>query len=286
MLKQINRLNLSQEQIKAEKKADKKKKIEERGFWNDNRREQNLKQATQKAINKFIKNVSQDDMKRHKDRENNRLVSQLIADCNEKKLLPCVIFCFSKKKIQELAENIYTTKLNTNKEAGEVLNFFEDAMKNLKPEDKELNQFRFIYEIAKNGYAIHHGDLMPLAKEIVELLFSKGLIKVLIATETFAMGINMPTKTVIFHSTQKVDGPDGVMRFLNSSEYVQMSGRAGRRGLDEKGTVIIIVKDPQSLPKADQMVKMTDHPGEPLISKFRLTYKSMLNLFSSKDINT
>ena len=100
------------------------------------------------------------------------------------------------------------------------------------------------------------------------------------------MGINMPTKTVIFHSTRKVDGPDGATRFLNSSEYVQMSGRAGRRGLDEKGTVIIIVKDPESLPKGDQMVKMTDHPGEPLISKFRITYKSMLNLFSSRDINT
>ena len=75
-------------------------------------------------------------MKRHKDRENNRLVSQLIADCKEKKLLPCVIFCFSKKKIHELAENIYTTQLNTNREAGEVHHFFMDAMKNLKPEDK------------------------------------------------------------------------------------------------------------------------------------------------------
>jgi antiviral helicase SKI2 len=82
----------------------------------------------------------------------------------------------------------------------------------------------------------------------VELLFSEGLIKVLFATETFAMGINMPTKTVIFNSIKKVTGSGGLQRFLNSSEYVQMSGRAGRRGLDEKGTVIIIVKDPTNLP--------------------------------------
>lgn len=60
----------------------------------------------------------------------------------------------------------------------------------------------------------------------------------------------MPTKTVIFNSIKKVSGSNGILRFLNSSEYVQMSGRAGRRGLDEKGTVIIIVKDPSSLPES------------------------------------
>jgi antiviral helicase SKI2 len=80
------------------------------------------------------------------------------------------------------------------------------------------------------------------------LLFSEGLIKVLFATETFAMGINMPTKTVIYNSIKKVTGSDGGQRFLNSSEYVQMSGRAGRRGLDEKGTVIIICNNPANLP--------------------------------------
>lgn len=112
-----------------------------------------------------------------------------------------------------------------------------------------------------NGYAVHHGDLLPLAKEIVELLFSEGLIKVLFATETFAMGINMPTKTVIYHTIKKVSGSDGGHRFLNSSEYVQMSGRAGRRGLDEKGNVIIIAKDPSNLPEAEEMIRMMDYPG-------------------------
>lgn len=136
-----------------------------------------------------------------------------------------------------------------------------------------------------NGYAIHHGDLLPLAKEIVELLFSEGLIKVLFATETFAMGINMPTKTVIFHSIKKVEGSEGAMRFLNSSEYVQMSGRAGRRGLDEKGNVIIVVKDPSNLPNGQEMIKMMDYPGESLKSKFRVTYQIILNLYTNRDIN-
>lgn len=86
---------------------------------------------------------------------------------------------------------------------------------------------------------MHHGDLLPIAKEIVEILFSEGKIKVLFATETFAMGINMPTKTVIFYSLKKHDGKE--LRYLNSSEYTQMSGRAGRRGLDEKGNVIVYI---------------------------------------------
>ena len=116
-------------------------------------------------------------------------------------------------------------------------------------------------------------------------MFSEGLIKVLFATETFAMGINMPTKTVIFHSIKKVHGSEGAHRFLNSSEYVQMSGRAGRRGLDEKGNVIILVKDPNNLPHADEMVKMMDYPGERLESKFKVTYQIILNLYNSKDIN-
>ena len=68
------------------------------------------------------------------------------------------------------------------------------------------------------GIAIHHGHLLPIAKEIVEILFSEGLIKLLLATETFAMGINMPTKTVIFHSIQKFDGKTQ-LRMLHSSEY-------------------------------------------------------------------
>ena len=97
------------------------------------------------------------------------------------------------------------------------MRMISSALSNLKPEDREIEQFQFLTTICMNGYAVHHGDLLPLAKEIVELLFSQGLIKVLFATETFAMGINMPTKTVIFNSIKKVTGSGGLMRFLNSS---------------------------------------------------------------------
>lgn len=141
----------------------------------------------------------------------------MIDHCHNKNLLPCVIFTFSKKKINALAEKIFSFDLTNRHEKAKIKQLISHALSSLKTEDQQLEQFMFLTEICMNGYAIHHGDLLPLAKEIVELLFSEGLIKVLFATETFAMGINMPTKTVIFHSIRKVQGSEGAHRFLNSS---------------------------------------------------------------------
>ena len=80
----------------------------------------------------------------------------------------------------------------------------------------------------ERGIGIHHGGLLPILKEVIEILFQEGLIKALFATETFAMGLNMPARTVVFSSAKKFDGKD--TRYISSGEYIQMSGRAGRRG--------------------------------------------------------
>ena len=85
----------------------------------------------------------------------------------------------------------------------------------------------------KRGVGVHHSGLLPIVKEVVEILFQEGLIKVLFATETFSTGLNMPAKTVVFANARKFDG--GNYRWLSSGEYIQMSGRAGRRGLDDRG---------------------------------------------------
>ncbi|CAG2064485.1 unnamed protein product [Timema podura] len=90
------------------------------------------------------------------------------------------------------------------------------------------------------GIGIHHSGILPILKEIVEMLFQEGKVKLLFATETFAMGVNMPARTVLFDSVRKFDGIE--MRNLLPAEYIQMAGRAGRRGLDKTGTVIIICK--------------------------------------------
>ena len=95
---------------------------------------------------------------------------------------------------------------------------------------------------------------MPILKETTEILFGEGLIKALFATETFAMGLNMPARTVVFTSAQKFDGKD--MRWVSSGEYIQMSGRAGRRGLDERGIVILMVDDRMNPAIGKELVKV------------------------------
>lgn len=98
-----------------------------------------------------------------------------------------------------------------------------------------------IFPLIKSGIGIHHSGLLPILKEVVEILFQEGLIKCLFATETFAMGLNMPAKTCVFTSSRKFDGQE--FRWISAGEYIQMSGRAGRRGLDSRGICILMVDE-------------------------------------------
>lgn len=135
-------------------------------------------------------------------------------------------------------------------------------------------------ETLLKGIGIHHGDLLHIGKEIVEILLDKGLIKLLFATDSFAMGLNMPTKTVVFQSVKKFDGKE--MRYLLSSEYTQMSGRAGRRGLDDKGKVISFYSEERDIPSVDELVDMLGKKGENLESKFKLSYNILFNALGSE----
>lgn len=111
--------------------------------------------------------------------------------------------------------------------------------------------------------------------EVVEILFARGLVKVLFATETFAMGVNMPAKSVVFSGIRKHDGTS--FRNLLPGEYTQMAGRAGRRGLDTTGTVIIL-SGGDELPAQPELQEMMLGVPNRLQSQFRLTYNMILNL--------
>ena len=120
---------------------------------------------------------------------------------------------------------------------------------------------------------MHHSGMLPIVRECVELIFQEGLLKVLFATETFAMGVNMPAKTVVFSDVEKFDGMK--RRTVSGGEFIQMSGRAGRRGLDERGITILLLKK-RMLP--DTVRSVLTGASDALNSSFALSYGQILNL--------
>jgi len=142
-------------------------------------------------------------------------------------------------------------------------------------------QYHKLISILEKGIAYHHSGLLPLLKEIVEILFSKGFVKVLFATETFAVGINMPTKTVVFTSYQKHDG--NTLRMLRTSEYIQMAGRAGRRGKDTLGHVLYL-PDREPSPLEDVRRMMTGGSAR-ISSQMDFGYDFLIRTFYGKDLN-
>ncbi|CAG8640809.1 16314_t:CDS:10 [Dentiscutata erythropus] len=176
---------------------------------------------------------------------------------------PVIIFSFGKNEEKRLVKTV-----------------FDNAINVLDVEDRQLPQIKFLYPYLLRGIAFHHSGLLPLLKEIVELLFQEGLIKVLFATETFAMGLNMPARTVVFTDVKKFDGEH--VRYITSGEYIQMSGRAGRRGIDNRGIVILMAKEKMA-PNAIKEMIMGE--SDNLTSAFHLKYNMILNMLRVEGIS-
>ncbi len=193
-----------------------------------------------------------------------------------KDLLPALCFSFSRKNCEKLAfNNRYLNLLSPEDSAKAVALFDEHVAKfNLEKYISTTNLRRLV----EFGTAYHHAGMLPPQKEIVEILFSKNLIKILFATETFAVGINMPARTVIFDGLEKNDGVS--FRYLKSYEYQQMAGRAGRRGIDPLGYVYALI-DPRFYNYAETKQTLLGKI-EPLKSQFGFSYSSILNLYSSR----
>jgi antiviral helicase SKI2 len=200
----------------------------------------------------------------------------LISHLRNKDLLPACIFVFSKKRCEENADALSNLDYCTAAEKSAIHMTIEKSLARLTPDDRNLPQITRLRELLSRGIAVHHGGMLPIVKEVVEILFARTLVKILFATETFAMGLNLPTRTVVFSGFRKHDGRQ--FRDLLPGEYTQMAGRAGRRGLDTVGTVIICAPGADEAPPITRLRQMM--LGEPtkLRSQFRLTYNMILNL--------
>ncbi|KAJ3184745.1 ATP-dependent RNA helicase mtr4 [Irineochytrium annulatum] len=194
---------------------------------------------------------------------------------------PVIVFSFSKRECESNALQLSKLDFNDETERNMVHSVFTNAIQCLGEDDRVLPQIEHILPLLKRGIGIHHSGLLPILKEVIEILFQEGLIKVLFATETFSIGLNMPAKTVVFTAVRKFDGVE--KRYLSGGEYIQMSGRAGRRGLDDRGIVILMIDEKIEPAVATGMLK---GQSDRLDSAFHLTYNMILNLLRIEGITS
>jgi len=200
--------------------------------------------------------------------KNNNQVTGLVKVLSQKEMLPAIYFTFSRKKCD--ANVIQCSKLK-------LLNEFEERRLSQIIDEYILDNpyickhrhLEYLYA----GVASHHAGLLPVWKVLVEKLFQQGLIKVIFATETLAAGINMPARTTVISSISKRS--DEGHRVLTASEFLQMSGRAGRRGMDDIGYVVVVGTPFQS---PDEVASLASSAADPLGSRFTSSYSMVLNL--------
>jgi len=181
-------------------------------------------------------------------------MNELVARLEGQKLLPALFFVFSRKHCETYAASIEHTLIDSS-ETASVKHILDFHLHRYGEELVRMPQYQALRALLEKGIAFHHSGLLPVLKEAVEILFGRGLVKLLFATETFAVGINMPTKTVVFTSYRKYDDATEGMRMLNTDEYIQMAGRAGRRGKDDKGLVLYLPdREPEALEDVKRMM--------------------------------
>ncbi|KAI2632311.1 antiviral helicase [Hypoxylon sp. NC1633] len=207
-------------------------------------------------------------------------IQKIVKMIMSKNFNPVIVFNFSKRECEMLALATSKYGFNDESEKAMVRKVFSSAIESLSEGDRELPQIQNILPLLEKGIGVHHSGLLPILKETIEILFQESLIKVLFATETFSIGLNMPAKTVVFTKVTKFDGISN--RPLTPSEYIQMSGRAGRRGLDERGIVIMMIDDKMEPETAKNIVVGQQ---DRLNSAFYLGYNMVLNLLRIDAIN-
>ncbi len=188
--------------------------------------------------------------------------------------LPCLYFAFNRRRCEELAFYYRRLDLLTNEERSRLTDLFDRlAAKFGTARSAEAARMRSLVE---RGISFHHAGLLPTTKEIVEQCFASGLVKLLFATETFAMGVNMPARAVVFDNLVKFDGVQ--IDFIPSRDFQQMAGRAGRRGKDKTGFVYATLEWRDLDPPEIRRSVFSEPEG--VESQFNLSYTSILSLYA------
>ncbi|MFC6355618.1 DEAD/DEAH box helicase [Luethyella okanaganae] len=201
--------------------------------------------------------------------------SEIIALLEGKNLLPAIFFVFSRIGCDQAVRQVLRdgVRLTQAHERDEIRRIVEERCRTLLDEDLAVLGYWEWLEGLERGVAAHHAGMLPAFKEVVEELFQKKLVKAVFATETLALGINMPARTVVLEKLEKFNGEARVP--ITPGEYTQLTGRAGRRGIDVEGHSVIQWQDgldPQAV------ASLASRRSYPLNSSFRPTYNMAVNL--------
>lgn len=210
------------------------------------------------------------------------VLDSLAIYLKENNLLQTIFFSFSRKNCERYAKQIKISLL-TPQELSEMESIYYKYMHIYEKDYQHISQFHSIKQLMFKGISFHHSGLLPILKEIVEILFQRGLIKILFATETFAVGVNMPARTIVFTELEKFTNRG--RRLLETAEYKQMAGRAGRRGLDTNGTVILLPL--YNFPFKDELKGIMLGKVPHIQSRFFINYSFILKIIqsNSNDMN-
>ncbi|OPX28272.1 MAG: hypothetical protein B1H08_06200 [Candidatus Omnitrophica bacterium 4484_171] len=200
-------------------------------------------------------------------------LNTLMAHLQSKELTPCIYFSFSRRRCETLAYELHGLNLLSKEEKKEIVHLFNNLINIFNvANDPHIN---LLFPLVKQGIGYHHAGILPALKEVIERLFTTGLLKLIFTTETFALGVNMPAKTVIFDTLYKYYGRTS--HYLKTRDFYQMAGRAGRRGIDTRGYVYTRI-NPYNI-NMDNLDKIIYGSYEPITSQLRSCYATILNLY-------
>ncbi|MDQ6694224.1 MAG: DEAD/DEAH box helicase [Chloroflexota bacterium] len=206
---------------------------------------------------------------------------EIVESLERADLLPAIYFLFSRRDCEAAAEMCAMMRLQAVRDRetiGRIEEVLASYLERLSPEDRRLDQVQLIAYLARRGFGFHHAGLLPMLKQLVEELFNKSLMRVVFATDTLALGVNMPARTVVIGAMSKYDGVS--RRPLFPNEFQQMAGRAGRRGIDEQGHVTVPYSPWVTFHEA---LNIATGPLRPVESAFTMRYNSVLNLWEPPD---
>ena len=201
---------------------------------------------------------------------------EIIDALAAKDMLPAIYFLFSRNDCQAYAERLAVMRPNlvTPMQVDLIEQTIDAVLAAMRPEDRNLEQVQTITQLARKGIGFHHAGLLPILKQLVEILFARGLMEVVFATDTLALGINMPARTVVVGRMSKWDGRR--RRLLIPNEFQQMAGRAGRRGMDPIGHVVVPYSPWLTF---REMLEIATGELHPVQSAFAIRYNTVLNLW-------